>query len=204
MNKFSIRKILQMLFYIQNSPASTSSEKDDIMYLLKIIFFADRYHMRNYGITATGDSYYGMKRGPVASSTFDILQSRLPNNANSAEFQYINDVETTGEYTVSIKPQSDDELSPSVKEALDFSLGVFGSFSQFELSDITHIYPEWKNRKDSLNTNNKRFDISFEDFFEDPDDLKELNKYKLKKDPFEADLEFLDAMKEVYIDEASI
>ena len=46
--------------------------------------------------------------------------------------------------------------------------------------------------------------MSFEDFFENPDDLSELIKYKITKDPFEGNVEFLDAMKEVYIDETSI
>lgn len=204
MNKFSIRKILQMLFYIQSSPLATSSTSDYIMYMLKIIFFADRYHIRNYGLTASGDFYYGMKNGPVASSTCDVLHNKLPNNANSAESHFLNEIEMTGEYTVFIKQQADDELSTSVKEALDFSLINFGRFSQFDLSEITHAYPEWKNHKDVLTVTNKRFEMSFEDFFENPDDLSELIKYKITKDPFEGNVEFLDAMKEVYIDETSI
>lgn len=204
MNKFSIRKILQILYYIQNSILAISPSKDAIMYFLKILFFADRYHLRNYGITLSGDFYYGMKNGPVASSTYDILHHKLPNTVNSAEGQLLNEIETSGEYTVYIKPQGDDELSQSVKEALDFSLSNFGRFSQFELSDITHEYPEWKKHKDCLVNDVKRFDISFAEMFENPYNPEELKKFHISKDPFEEDEEFLSVMKETYCDANAI
>jgi hypothetical protein len=69
---FSIRKTLQVLFYLQSK--SPKSSKGDIMYLLKLIFFADRYHIRHFGFVASGDKYFAMKNGAVASAIKDIMQ----------------------------------------------------------------------------------------------------------------------------------
>jgi len=43
------------------------------MALLKLAFFADRYHLRNYARPISGDIYYAMKLGPVPSALKDII-----------------------------------------------------------------------------------------------------------------------------------
>jgi hypothetical protein len=76
-NGFSVLKILQALYYIQEKAPSSNQDRFNIVYLLKMIFFSDRYHLRHFGITATCDDYYAMmKLGPVASFTFDMLKRK--------------------------------------------------------------------------------------------------------------------------------
>lgn len=192
---FSIRKILQALYYIQqNAPASNSSRKT-YMFLLKILYFADRFHLRRYGFIASCDKYCAMKLGPVASATYDVLRGKLPRGANSAEIQLLGDVVPVDEYSVEIQPQEQDELSQSFIDALDFSITEFGNYTQFQLSDMTHDFPEWARFKDGLeNGDKKEYDILLTDFFADPVDQLNMKKYR-KKNPYTEDAEFLDAMK---------
>lgn len=206
MNTLSVRKILQILYYIQNSPFAVSVAKNSIMYFLKIIFFADRFHLRNYGITVTYDSYYAMERGPVASSVYDILQKKLPINCNGVDARFLDDIIITSEYTINIQHQRDDEMSQSDKEALDFSLKEFGKYDQFQLSEMTHDYPEWKKyEKQLLNSDLKikRFDMDFKDFFDNPKELVYLQQYGKEKDPFCEKKEFLEDMKEYFVNDTS-
>lgn len=189
MKNVSIRKILQVLYYIQ-SHAPEGAKKTDIMYLLKMVFFAVRYHLRNYGTPYMNVHFFAMKNGPVASEVKDVLEHKQPLNANTAETQLLNEIESIGDYDYEIKNQDCDELSPSFIEALDFALERFGNYGPFELSDISHCYPEWKKQESSLSTVKRRV-MKYEDFFEDPQGL-----VIITADPFADDREFLDSLKQ--------
>ena len=43
--------------------------------ILKICYFGDKQHMSLYGSTATGDDYFAMQWGPVASETYNLLKA---------------------------------------------------------------------------------------------------------------------------------
>jgi uncharacterized phage-associated protein len=197
---FSIRKTLQVLFYLQSK--SPKSSKGDIMYLLKLIFFADRYHIRHFGVVASGDKYFAMKNGPVASAIKDVMQGKMPSCANSMESCLLNKVKQISEYEVVIERQKDDELSESFKQALDFAVKTYGKYTQFQLSDISHDYPEWKKHEKEI-SNGGRAEMSFVDFFENPKSLPKSKRYGIKKDPFKDDIKFLKALKEDFNNETS-
>lgn len=189
----SVRKILQALYYIQENAHKDNSSRQNIMYLIKLFYFADRYHIRHFGFLASNDIYYAMKKGPVASHALDILKSNTM-RINSAEVGLLSDIINISEYEVEISKQADDELSESFKEALDFSIKTFGEFSHWILSDISHDYPEWKKLEEDLKASNS-LQINIEDFFENPKTLANLNKCNINEDPYAEDEEFLEAMK---------
>jgi uncharacterized phage-associated protein len=166
------------------------------MYLLKMIFFADRYHLRHFGITATDDTYFAMKHGPVASSTCDILKNN-PYNVNTAELSFFSAVKPLSEFDVSIEKQDEDELSESFKEALDFALKEFGNYKSFELSGISHCYPEWKRHESDLAAT-ARIQMDAIDFFDDPADEACFKAFNMECDPFKDDKEYLSLRKEHY------
>jgi len=190
-NGFSVTRILQALYYIQRKAPSGNPDRFNILYLLKMIFFSDRYHLRNFGITATLDDYYAMDLGPVASVTFNLLKGCLDEKYSLA-------IQEINEYNVEIKQQKEDELSESFKEAMDFALKEFGDFDWRKMSDVSHCYPEWKKHKKELSRVIKRVQMNEIDFFENPDDscFVEFGK---KYDPFkEEDEEYLSLRKEHY------
>ena len=61
MKQMSIRKILQALYYIQKNTPETNESKTAPVFLLKMLYFADRYHFRHFGILVSGDEYFAMK-----------------------------------------------------------------------------------------------------------------------------------------------
>lgn len=186
----SIRKILQALYYLQSK--SDCKDKYSKIYLLKLIYFADRYHLRHFGFVPSGDIYKAMEYGPVASATYDILKRKTPFNVNSCEYNLIDFVEEKNENEVEIKQQEQDELSKSYIKSLDFALQNYGKFDGFELSKITHLYPEWKKHEETFKSGVLQVAMDFVDFFDNPKDLKE--------DPFKDDDEFLKLMREDYIE----
>ncbi|GAI80268.1 unnamed protein product, partial [marine sediment metagenome] len=67
---FDFRKTIQALHYL----AKRLGGQVNFMKLLKLIYFADRYHLRKYASLITQDDYMAMKLGPVGSTTKNILK----------------------------------------------------------------------------------------------------------------------------------
>ena len=67
---FDYRKSTQVLNFFANKQGGQINK----MKALKLIFLADRYHIRKYGRLITNDVYVAMKHGPVPSTTKDISE----------------------------------------------------------------------------------------------------------------------------------
>lgn len=169
------------------------------MYQLKMLFFADRYHIRHFGYVASQDKYKAMRKGPVAHITYNALQGKNC-GFNAVEAPFLHEIVALDEYSYKIAVQDEDELSDSYKEALDFAIKTYGQFNHYDLSEISHDYPEWKKHEKDVN-NNPVMDLK--DFFENSKDLVYSKKHGIEKDPYAEDEEFLQAMKDDF-DETSI
>ena len=169
--------------------------------LIKLIWAADRYHIRKYGRLVSGDTYYAMTHGPVSSLALDIAQL-TEWKFNDDEYAFLEKLfnsdkkDTWIEGGVSI---DDDYLSETDKEAIEFSWSTFGKFDNFYLADkISHRYPEWKRLEDHFVDTSKpttRVVINNEDFFENPDNDEFFNII---------DEDHLAASKEYYRDQEAI
>ena len=193
---FDYHKALQAMFYLQ-AKASVS----DKLSLLKLLFFADRYHVRHYGISMLMDNYCAMTLGPVCSKTYAIIKKGLYyDGLGEADKLFIDNNLSCVNDSVFIKDIGSDELSVSDIEALDFSIKNFAQFTPYDLSQITHAYPEWSRYKYVLENHiSASENMNYKDFFDDPEDGNEyIAKYLNGKDPFEDDKELLVAMKQEY------
>ncbi len=137
------------------------------MKALKLIFLADRYHLRKYGRLITNDNYVAMKHGPVPSVTKDIAESNdyldeIPKKYSLRYIEPVNNLELA-----SAENTDDTVFSESDIEALNFAWDTFGRYDQFQLRDITHSYPEWAKHKKSIGAGScLHMDIL--DFLKDP------------------------------------
>ncbi|MBQ6567369.1 MAG: SocA family protein [Treponema sp.] len=194
--KFSVRKTLQALYYLQRK-----SNVSDKLALLKLVFFADRYHIRNYGISMLQDNYCAMNLGPVCSKTYDLIKKGLYYDGLTEDAKKLVDASLfCNRDVVDVKDTGDDLLSVSDKEALDFSVENFGSFSAYQLSEITHAYPEWSRFHEILDSHiSSSEEMDYADFFGDPEKGNcYIEKYLAGKDPFADDVSVMNAMREEY------
>jgi uncharacterized phage-associated protein len=186
----SVRKILQALYYIQNHAPTDNEDRFNIVYLLKMLYFSDRYHLRHYGGLASHDTYYAMQLGPVASFTYDILK-KTGRNMTPTEIEQLSYVKELDEHSVEIEAQGSEDLSTSFKKAMDFTLKEFGQFRWSKQSSLSHCYPEWKKHAHLLTRANPRILMDIRDFFDDVNDDKQLSALGKNGDPFKEDKEFL-------------
>jgi uncharacterized phage-associated protein len=143
---FDYRKATQALNYF----ARQEGDQINKMKVLKLLYFADRYHIRKYGRLVTNDNYLAMQHGPVPSTSKDIAEDNdyLNDEIRAYSVQFI---EPVGNLSLrSIKKIDKSVLSDSDMEALCFAWDNFGHYDQFELRDLTHNYPEWLKWKDYL------------------------------------------------------
>lgn len=176
-------RIAQALGFLLNLD---DNHKMNRLKLIKLLWAADRIHIRKYGRTITNlNDYYAMPHGPVCSLALDIAQMN-DIALNDDDISYLNDYFTSDIKDTSMqKNPGEDRLSDSDKKALEEAWKKFKNENPFELADnISHKYPEWA----KYGTISGRQPIDMENFFENPRD----DMY------FEEDAEILEAAHEIY------
>lgn len=160
---FDYQKATQALvFFIEKEGGRLNKMK-----ALKLIYFADRYHLRKYGRPITNDEYFAMAYGPVASGVKDIAE--LSDFLGEQEKAYATQCVTlaAAPYIEARSPFDPNVFSKTDIEALEFAWKTFGQYTEFELVELTHKYPEWKKHEQSLKIHS-RITMRLEDFLDDP------------------------------------
>lgn len=162
---FQYKKATQALNYFALLEGGSINK----MKAIKLIFFADRYHLRKYGRPITNDEYLAMDFGPVNSGVKDIAE--MSDFLGQQERTYAsNFIQPAGQYDVkSITSVEEKVFSRTDLESLEFAWKTFGRYDQFELADITHKYPEWKKHEEELK-HSPRVRMDYTDFLDDPED----------------------------------
>lgn len=157
---FKIKKAVQALNFIASSKGGVINK----MKALKLIWLADRLHLRKYGRPIFEDSYIAMPNGPVASSTRDILEGNF--DVDPYVTQHIR-AQESNRYFYS----ASGDLNMSVFSKTDIScleevLNKYNHLNQFDLSELSHKFPEWKRWEERLRAGGRYFQINLDDFFE--------------------------------------
>lgn len=160
---FKFKKATQALNFF----AIKSGGEINKMKALKLVFFADRYHIRKYARPITNCEYRAMDFGPVASEVKDIAE--FTDFASKISKEYAQDfIEKIGQYTIRSKANLVEKVfSKSDLEALQFAWEKFGRINEFDLAELTHKYPEWKRHEEALKSQSSVM-MDYEDFFKDP------------------------------------
>src|SRR6266581_2187863 len=144
---FSHRKATQTLNFVARKSGGSINK----MKALKLVYFADRYHLRKYGRPVVGDEYLAMNYGPVASGAKDLAEMSDFLGEEEARYakRFIRPAESAITYR-SVADVDDKVLSESDREALEFAWKRFGRTAEFTLSKLTHRYPNWKKHEPAL------------------------------------------------------
>jgi uncharacterized phage-associated protein len=182
--EFKFDKAVQALSFLANK----EENKMNRMKALKLLYFADRFHLRKYGRPIFNDKYIAMKLGPVGSAIKDISSLSFLVDEEAARVSKM--LQLDGQYDY--RSISDTDLSVFSKsdiEALEFAYNEFGSLTPFELSKMTHVYPEWKKFQSDLQSGDRSKKMSYLDFFENP---------AIENDKFAVTEEFVSSSKETF------
>lgn len=137
-------KTLQSLLYIcANAPQT------DMIHILKILYFAEKYHLQKFGRLICGNTYARMQYGPVPSEAYDILKAidDRPDNYFATTNPALIDkartmirVERPNQYPYFYPITKPDEeiFSKSDIKSFDLAIGEVGNLDFGELKDKSH------------------------------------------------------------------
>ncbi len=144
--------------------------------VFKILYFAEKFHLKSYGRPLTGDSYQAMPYGPVPSFLYDVFKA-----AEKGVSPFGEATERSGAFAVSrdgktpivraLMEPDKDELSESDLEALDLSIGENGGLKFDELVKKSHDSAWDKAEK------NEDIEMSYLDIAEAAGTSKEMLSY---------------------------
>ena len=157
----SYKKATQALNFL----AEKKDGKINKMKAIKLIYLADRLHLRKYGRPIIGDVYWAMKLGPVGSRAKRTAELDVPENLLSYAQKYIQPEDEKKRSLVSLRSTDTDLFSKTDIECLESVYSAFGDKDQFELAELSHQYPEWVKHAKELRSGKKRVLMDYEDFF---------------------------------------
>jgi len=167
----SYKKATQALNFF----AREKDGKINKMKAIKLLYLADRLHIRKYGRPIIWDEYWAMKLGPVGSRAKKVAELNVPAHFLSYAQKYIKPTDGKKRAFISLKPVDTDIFSKTDVECLEKVNSVFGDRDQFELAELTHQYPEWKKYAKELGTGKKRVAMNNEDFFAEANEANKDN-----------------------------
>lgn len=139
---FNLETAIQAVLYVANRLT-----RKDFHKIFKILYFADRNHLSNYGRTITGDTYIAMEDGPVPSKIYDMFKIVRGDGLYAAEKAQ----EFTPYFGVKdgslLVPKQEANLyylSESDIKMLDGALEKYGNLSWSEVRELSHDYA-WNN-----------------------------------------------------------
>jgi len=121
-------KAVNSLLYVVNK-----LKNPDVHKVLKILYFAEKEHLKEYGLPIFGDTYLKMKNGPVAS----FLKYVIDEKEKAGEYKGI--VKRKGKHGIIASKEADkDYLSVSEKRCLDKAILENKNKSFSELKEKSH------------------------------------------------------------------
>lgn len=160
MNTFNYKKSVQALNYL----AVLEGGAINYMKALKLIWLSDRYHLRNHGRTITGDKYFALKNGPVASFTKNIIDNK---HLTEEQIEYSSSFVCVEGYSLSSNSEPNTKVfSQKELEVINTVFDNYKSMNEFEISEFSHNFPEWKQYEEKLKKSGSSYVIDMNLFFE--------------------------------------
>lgn len=123
------------------------------MRVLKLLYIADRITLAETGRPITGGPVYAMKRGPVLTEVYDLIQGQhLEMPVWDTFFQ-------KQRYSLQLRGGHPDvgALSKYEIKKLQEVAALYADCDEFQLSEETHKFPEWINN--DLGSSAKRISL---------------------------------------------
>ena len=160
------KRVQVVNFFAKNSPEKTI----DKIELLKVVFFADRYHLLKNGRTVTGDIYYAMKHGPVASDVKNICTlERMSDEQKDYICKYLR-MDKNSVHSIKEREYDASLFSVSDLEALNESLTLYRKLKKdkVDIAEYSHRFFNWDDKYAPflpLDEDN-RIDMDVDEFFD--------------------------------------
>ncbi|MHB8232901.1 MAG: Panacea domain-containing protein [bacterium] len=120
----------ETILYVTNT-----IEIKDIYRVLKVIYFASRFHLERYGRLIYGESFTALQHGPVPQGAYNLIKKyRKENTQDKTEYP----VAICGNDIKALRKADLDFFSESEIECLDEAIKKYGHLSFGDIKKISH------------------------------------------------------------------
>lgn len=148
--EFSIEKLVHSIAYFSQAGIRDLTK----LKVAKLLYFADKQHLLEYGTPIIGDVYWCMDWGPVPSfalnemnEAIDRREVPLPEGSDAKLFGQILNVRKLfcfhPRFEVRDQAYNSSVFSQSELQALEHTASVYGAKTARELVNLTHSEPTW-------------------------------------------------------------
>lgn len=137
--QFNEIKAIEALVYVaRNWPRITP------FFASKVMFFAEKRHVNEYGRPIVADQFYAMENGPVPSTIYDYFKGKIDFVEDAERFKEAISFSGSPPEAVAAREPDLDMLSASDIECLDRAIEFCKGKSFGYLSGKTHQEPAWR------------------------------------------------------------
>jgi len=145
-NWFNTRKAAQVVVFFAREQGGSIN----VLKLTKLVYIADRTHMRMHDFPILGDAFVSMNHGPVNSVTYEYVNGSAYSGTDWEAFVTDRANHEVGAAQANISDGDLDELSRSELRTLHEVWSEFGGMGKWEIRDWTHDNcPEWEDPQGS-------------------------------------------------------
>jgi len=135
MKHYDVKKIANtIIYFIDNNVKSLGITK-----LMKLFFYADKYHLEKYGKPIFNHTYTKLPRGPVPTWLYSIIRTAI---SGASDFDFQSEVEVFNKY-IGVQEKNDGEFTRIEfikKQQFDQKF-----FSKSQINILNQIINEFKN-----------------------------------------------------------
>lgn len=132
--RFSVQKTIQAVGVLLRQARG----RMEYLRLLKLLYIADREHLRDFQRPIVGTRLVAMKNGPLHSEVYDLVKGE-----HLAEQLWSEYVRREGHEVELLKDPGVSELSAAEVRTLTTISDRYQAVSEWDLVEITHDFPEW-------------------------------------------------------------
>lgn len=139
---FNEAKAVEALAYIASRQAGLAP-----IFVCKILFFAEKWHLNKFGRPIIADTYIAMPRGPVPSTVKNYIDQNfgwVEEPESLSEAVAIDKAKGWPRLMPGMRPPNMSLFSPSDIECLDAAIEFCRNKRADELSQITHFEKAWR------------------------------------------------------------
>ncbi|MFQ5451327.1 MAG: Panacea domain-containing protein [Nitrospinaceae bacterium] len=144
--------------------AKENGQKFSFMQIAKLLFYADKLHLKRYGRPITGDTYIKMDHGPNPSAVYDYLKDVRTRLDLRDEFIKVelepNPPHAPKPFIIPLREADLGVFSDSDREVLEEVFSQYGAKTAKQLRDLSHHEKAWQEAE---------LEMAYEDFL-DPED----------------------------------
>ncbi len=127
----NVAKAIEVLLYV-------TKRVPDMYHALKVLYFADKEHLRKYGRLIYGEDFVALKHGPVPSMAYDIVKAARGDGFCHPRVEADKLFKVEGYSVTPMRDADTDQLSESEIECIDAAIQRYKDLSFDELEHASH------------------------------------------------------------------